>query len=108
VAVEDGDVVARIVNIASAVFREATDQLDHAARRSLLELDFVIRRKIADRVRWEFSGDSFYVPKALAAQKAKRNEAIRADRAAGLSLRAIACKHRLGKSQVATILKDER
>jgi Mor family transcriptional regulator len=107
VAVGDDDVVARFVDIASTVFREAVCQLDHAACQSFLELDFVIRGQIAARMRREFAGDSFYVRKALAVQKARRNEAIRADRKAGLSLRALARKHCLSKSQVVNILKDE-
>lgn len=91
----DDDLVARIAEIAVA-----------AISRALLSFAPAIRNEIAASVSKEFSGEQVYIPKALDTQKAQRNEAMRADRAAGLSVRAIARKRHICKTSVAEILKD--
>lgn len=64
-----------------------------------------IRAGIIIAARKELSGDRLYMPKALSERKEARNEAMRADRAAGLSLRAIARKHHVDKATVGRALK---
>lgn len=92
----DDDLVARIAEIAVA-----------AVSRALLSFAPAIRNEIVTSVRKEFSGERVYIPKALRTQKAQRNEAMRIDRAAGLSLRAIARKHHICKTSAAEIIKDD-
>lgn len=95
----DDDLVFRLVDITLAALRRAG-------------VNFVptIRSEIASVVRKEFSGDNVYIPKALGAQKAKRDEAIRrdarpvSDGGLGLSLRALGRKYHMGKSNVARVL----
>lgn len=93
----DDDPVVRIADIAVA-----------AVSRARLSFAPAIRNEIAAAIRKEFSGDQVYIPKALAEQKAKRNEAMRADRAAGLSIRAVARKHGISKTRAGQILKGSR
>lgn len=67
-----------------------------------------IRADIVAAARKELSGDRIYIPKALSTQKASRNEAIRTDHAAGMSIRAIARKHHVSKTRAADIIKGNR
>lgn len=89
----DDDLVFRLVDITLAALRRAG-------------VNFVptIRSEIASVVRKEFSGDNVYIPKALGAQKAKRNEAMCSDHAAGLSIRAVARKYHVDKRTVSRAL----
>lgn len=93
----DDDLVVRLADVALA-----------AVSRALLDFAPVIRSEIASAVRREFSGDNVYIPKALGAQKEKRNEAMRADRAAGLSIRAVARKHHVSTARAGEILKGNK
>lgn len=93
----DDDMVVRLVDVTLA-----------AVRRAGVDFAPVIRSEITSAVRKEFSGDSVYIPKALGAQKKKRNEAMLADRAAGLSVRAIARKHHVSKTRAGEILKGNK
>lgn len=93
----DDDLVVRISDIAVAAIGLA-----------LLDLVPIIRKEIVNSVRKEVSGEQAYFPKGLGEQKAKRNEAMRIDRAAGLSVRAIARKHYISKTRAAEILKGGR
>lgn len=91
--IED-DLVARIVDVAMA-----------AQARAILKYAPIIRREIVVAIRGEFAGDHVYVGKGTAERNRERNEAIRVDRAAGLSLRELGRRHCLSKSQVSLILK---
>lgn len=93
----DDDLVVRLADVALA-----------AVSRALLDFAPVIRSEIASAVRKEFSGDSVYIPKALGAQKEQRNEAMRVDRAAGMSIRAVARKHYVSKTHADKILKSDK
>ena len=66
-----------------------------------------IRREAAAAVRGEFAGDQFYVGKDCGDRAAVRNQAIMADRVAGLSVRAIAKKRNVSKTHVARVLEKE-
>lgn len=90
----DDDLVVRIVDVTLA-----------AVRRAGVNFAPTIRSEVASVVRKEFSGDCVYIRKALGAQKEKRNERMFADRAAGLSVRAIARKHHVSKTRAGEILK---
>lgn len=67
-----------------------------------------IRREVEKELRDEFSGEQIYMGKGTADRTQARDAAIVADSAAGLSLRALARKYHLSKSQVSRVLvKDE-
>lgn len=93
----EDDLVERLADVAM-----------RAVNRALLDLAPTIRNEIVSTVRGEFSGEQVYIPKALAAEQAKRNELMRIDRAAGMSVRAVARKHHIGKTRAAEILKGGR
>jgi Mor family transcriptional regulator len=93
----DDDLVVRLADVAVA-----------AVCRALLDFAPAISREITTAVRKEFSGEQVYIPKDLGEQKAQRNEAMHIDRAAGLSVRAIARKHYISKTHAAKILKGNR
>lgn len=93
----DDDLVVRLAEVALT-----------AVSRVLLDLAPTIRSEIITIVRKEFSGEQAYIKKGLGTQKAKRDEAMRADRAAGLSIRAVARKHHISKTHTAKILKGSR
>lgn len=63
-----------------------------------------LRSELLQATRSEFGGEQPYFGKGTQARNDERDAAIRADRAAGMSLRAIAKKHRMGKSQVSRVL----
>ncbi|MDO9010776.1 MAG: Mor transcription activator family protein [Gallionella sp.] len=90
----EDELVVHIANIAA-----------EAISRALLNLAPAIRDEITTSIRKKFSGEQIYIPKALTAQKEQRNEAMRVDRAAGMSFSAIAHKHHISKSQASNILK---
>lgn len=90
--IEDG-LVARIAEIAVA-----------AQMRVMEESAASIRREILLAVHAEFAGDQVYIGKGTAKRNRERDQAIRADRATGLSIRALAQKYHLSKSGIARIL----
>ena len=69
-----------------------------------------MRQQMTDQVtqamRKEMSGEQFYVGKGTAARLVERNAAMCADRAAGMSIRAIAKKHRVSKSCAAVVVSE--
>jgi Mor family transcriptional regulator len=69
-----------------------------------------MRQQVTDQVmramRAEMGGEQIYMGKGTAARLVERNVAMCVDRAAGMSIRAIAKKHRVSKSCAAVVVSD--
>ena len=63
-----------------------------------------LRAELQQATRSEFCGEQLYFGKGTQARNDSRDAAIRADKAAGMSLRAIAKKHHMSKTQVSRVL----
>jgi Mor family transcriptional regulator len=66
-----------------------------------------LRAELQRATRNEFGGEQPYFGKGTQARNDERDAAVRADKAAGLSLRAIAKKHHMSKTQVSRVLVKE-
>jgi Mor family transcriptional regulator len=69
-----------------------------------------MRQQVTDQVmramRAEMGGEQIYMGKGTASRLVERNLAMCADRANGMSIRAIAKKHRVSKSCAAVVVSD--
>lgn len=63
-----------------------------------------LRSELLQATRSEFGGEQPYFGKGTQARNDTRDAEVRADKAAGLSLRAIAKKHHMSKTQVSRVL----
>lgn len=77
-----------------------------AVRETVMEMLRDQEVEIIRRIRERIGGEQFYLPKAgLDRQRDDRDAAIRADRTAGLSIRALAKKHSLSPRHVMRVLQ---
>lgn len=103
------DPVLRIVEAAvGASMDAALGAAMEAQTRLVLAYQEQMRKNITDQVmramRAEMGGEQFYMGKGTAAWLVKRNAAMCVDRAAGMSIRAIAKKHDVSKSCAAVVV----
>lgn len=77
-----------------------------AVRETVMEMLRDQEVEIIRRIRARIGGEQFYLPKdGRGDQRADRDAAIRQDRAAGLSIRALAKKHNISPGHVMRVLQ---